>query len=190
MIQINISESKTHTTKAFNPTDLVIRKRGLFSIKASYGSGEDRTTDEIDGVDDVNVFPAKGDQRIWCIYNQGEDGHIELYLEQYRVIGFKVVLDLLNDSTAIVPISIGLQVPGEASNAVYFLVDVDLRQITRVNCSAVDCRLWLNEDEHGPDILSAISYALNLPDLTEADLPIELVGIFEHIAEKKVVNLK
>jgi hypothetical protein len=190
MIKINIENTSIGTTKAFNPTDLVIKRRGPFSTYAAYGSGENRTSEQIEEIVDVTVFPSTGDQRIWIISNLTEEGGaIDLYLDQYRVIGFKVVSDLLDDSTKIVPISIGLQFIAESTNSAYFLVDLDLRQITLINHSR-DNELWLNEDDHGPDILQAISNALALPNLTEAELPIELREILECTDEKRVVNLK
>lgn len=190
MIKINIDDSSSGTTKAFNPTDLVIKNRGLFSTYAAYGSGKDRTSVQIEEIVDVNVFPSTGDQRIWIISNLTEQGGpIELFLDQYRVIGFKVISDLLDDSTKIVPISIGLQFIRASTNSAYFLVDLDLRQITLISHSKTN-ELWLDEDSHGPDILGAIASALMLPNLTEADLPVELTAFFEPIAKKKVMNLE
>lgn len=188
MIEIVITHDKASTKKLVNPTNFILSKSKDRYMTAQ---AEEFGTLECDDAQDIHVLPAEGDQRIWQIANLGNGITPELYLSQYRVIGFKVVRDLFTDRTEVLPLSTGLQweaLEGGGNHAV-FLVDMNLKQISVI--SVRDGNASIYEGDQNTDIMGSISEALKIPLLCESDLPVELKDYLKQNTElKKVANLK
>lgn len=187
MIEITISAKKGLNKKLLNPNNIYLNEEEFGGIAFN----SDKYCDSgCESAIETHILPATGDQRIWLITNLGEKTAPDLFLSQYKVIGYKVERDLFSDCTKILPLSTGLQWADSDCNQqrAYFLIDVDLKQITLIDLKGYQQNI--DSDEQTTDIIGAISHALKIPGLAETNLPIELQDYLNPTIKKKVANLK
>lgn len=170
MVEINITRgcgSFLREEKIINPINLSIQMPA---------KSEGRSTTELGGkeylvesANEVVTFKSSGDQRIWnCWWDKDAE---KLNISQHRVLGYREIRDLFNDTIELKPISLGLQYESLEAypDSCSILLDVDLRL-----CYSIDFpsgyRLSVPEWSCD-DLLEVIKENINKPNLTIDDFP-------------------
>ena len=99
-------ESKSGSERTYiNPQDFYIYRNKVGTNVVCFAEqGEMVMTLAVE----TQVLPATNDERLWLCYRHEEEGKVEVSIDQYQVIGWKLNLALTNGEQEMLPISPGL----------------------------------------------------------------------------------